>query len=235
MNRLGMQRGRPQAARRALAAGLGVLALVLALAGSAGPAQANGTPIRIVLSYLNGVSNFGPQNATGTAELITSEGEVRLTAAGLQKLPDNEQYRLWIVSNTTNERMSLATFDATETPNGTVSRVDVVLRDPIPEKPWDLMVVTVEARGSEPTAPSQRRAIAGRFPTVPGGGAQPAQLPNTGGPNTGGPNTGGESVPTAAPVSGVLGLSTGGTALLLLLLAGVVGFALGRAGARRGA
>jgi hypothetical protein len=200
-----------------------VTLLVVALCMQAGPVQANGTPIRIVLSHLNGVSNFGPQNATGVAELITSEGEVRLTAAGLQKLPDNEQYVLWITSAAANENLLLTPVNVGD---GGVARVDVVLRSPIPEKPWDLMVLTVEAKGSTPPAPSDRRSIAGRFPS-PGEGGAPRVLPNTGG-----------DVPVgtpAAPVAGWFGLSGAGAALLILLLAGGVGYAIGRVGSRRGA
>jgi hypothetical protein len=200
-----------------------VALLALALCGPAAPVHANGTPIRIVLSYLNGVSNVGPQNATGVAELITSEGEVRLTAAGLQKLPDNEQYALWISSDATKENLLLTPVSVGD---GGVARVDVVLRTPIPEKPWDLMVLTVESKGATPGAPSDRHAIAGRFPTQ-GEGSAPRVLPNTGG-----------DVPPgapSAPVAGWFGLSGAGAALLILLVAGAVGYALGRAGARRGA
>ena len=156
----------------------------LALATPAGPAQANGTPIRITLRYLNGVSNFGPQNATGVAELITSEGEVRLTAAGLQKLADNEEYQLWISSDETDERLRLGTVQVND---GGVARLDTVLRQPIPEKPWNLMVLTVEAKGAQPAAPSDQRSIAGRFSmTAEGGGDAPRVLPNTGGDATAG-------------------------------------------------
>ena len=41
-----------------------VLGLALHLS-TAQPAQANGTPITIVLSYQKAISNFGPPNATG--------------------------------------------------------------------------------------------------------------------------------------------------------------------------
>jgi hypothetical protein len=190
----------------------------------AAPAQANGTPVRIVLSYLNGVSNFGPQNATGVAELITSEGEVRLQAAGLQKLGENEEYRLWISSTAANQRMPLG---AVEIGESGVARMDIVLKSPIPEQPWDLMVITVEQKGQEPAAPSEKRAIAGRFSMTPGEGQeQPRQLPNTGGDVP-------DGAITPAPVAGMIGLSLGGIVLLLLLMAGGVGYALGRVGSRR--
>ena len=202
--------------------------LAVVLAGPAGQARANGTPIRIVLSYLNGVSNFGPQNATGVAELITSEGEVRLQAAGLQKLGDDEQYQLWISS--ANERLSLGTVTVGD---GGVARLDAVLRNPIPEKPWDLMVITVEKKGPEPSAPSERRAIAGRFSMTPGEGDRPRQLPNTGGEVPAGLSA---PAPTMlGPASPMLGMNTAIVVLLLLLLAGGIGYAIGRVGARRSA
>jgi hypothetical protein len=211
---------------RALSWRLMVAALLaLVLTTPAGLVQANGTPIRIVLSYLNGVSNFGPQNATGVAELITSEGEVRLQAAGLQKLGDDEQYELWISSAAANERMALGVVNIGD---GGVARMDIVLKAPIPEKPWDLMVITVEKKGADPNTPSERRAIAGRFSMTPGEGNRPRQLPNTGG-----------DVPASAtnptPGSGLVGLSTTGLILLLLLVVGGIGYALGRAGARKSA
>ena len=94
MNRLGTTLRLPRAGYPVLVAVAALLAVTVALLAPAGPAQANGTPIRITLRYVDGLSNFGPRNATGVAELITSEGEVRLTAAGLQKLADNEEYHL---------------------------------------------------------------------------------------------------------------------------------------------
>lgn len=198
--------------------------LALGLLVPASQAQANGTPIRIVLSYLSGVSNFGPQNATGVAELITSEGEVRLQAAGLQKLDDDEQYELWISSTTANERMPLGPVTIGDSG---VARMDIVLKDAIPERAWDLMVLTVEKKDAEPAAPSERRAIAGRFSVTPGEGPQPRQLPNTGGDVP-------DDLANPAPVSGLIGLNTAGIILLLLLAAGGAGYAIGRAGARRG-
>ena len=223
MHRLGItSMASRTAAWRLLAAALLACLLIV----PAGPVQANGTPVRIVLSYLNGVSNFGAQNATGVAELITSEGEVRLQAAGLQKLGENEQYLLWISSTAANQRMALGAIPIGE---GGVARMDIVLKAPIPEQPWDLMVITVEQKGPDPAAPSDKRAIAGRFSMTPGEGqGQPRQLPNTGGDVPAG-------AITPAPISGLAGLSAAGLVLLLLLAAGGAGYAIGRVGARRSA
>lgn len=223
MHRSGITHRPARTSGFALAAGAALLALALALLAPAGPAQANGTPIRITLKYLNGVSNFGPRNATGTAELITSEGEVRLLAAGLEQLPDDQEYQVWISSSNPVERLRLGTVQVS---SSGVGRLDTVLQQPIPEKDWDLMVVTVEAKGSQPAQPSERRAIAGQFSVRgEGSGDAPRVLPNTGGAET----------PTGAPDSGLLGLTLGGTILLALLVVGAIGFALGRAGSRPGA
>jgi hypothetical protein len=222
MHRLGTRSRLPRGGFPVLVVGSVVLALALALATPAGPALANGTPIRIVLSYLNGVSNWGPQNATGVAELITSEGEVRLTAAGLQKLGDNEEYQLWISSIEAKKRMRLGTITVND---AGVGRLDIVLKQPIPELSWDLMAITIEAKGAQGAEPSEKHSIAGRFSMTSPNGPPPRVLPNTGG-----------DPPTTAstPTSGLLGLSNGGTILLVLLLVGGIGFALGRAGSRRG-
>jgi hypothetical protein len=202
-------------------AGVALLAFAVAWALTAATARANGTPIRLQLTYLNGVSNFGSQNAIATGEMITSEAELRLTTAGLQRLADNEEYHVWISAGTT-DRMRLTGFSVND---AGVANVDVVVPGGIPEKNWDLIVLTVEAKGSQPANPSERRAIAGRFsmanPT--GTGPQPKVLPNTGGAQT---------ITAAAPS---FGMSSGGLILLVLLAVGGIGFALGRAGNRTGA
>jgi hypothetical protein len=207
-------------ARLGLVAGAALLAFVLAWGIAIEPARANGTPIQLRLSWLEGVSNFGSRNAVATGEMVTSEAELRLTTAGLDKLSDNEEYHAWISAGT--ERMRLVGFQVND--QG-VARVDTVVAGGIPEKEWDLIVLTVEAKGSQPDAPSEKRAIAYRFSmSNPSGAGVPKVLPNTGGNQPGTP-----------AATGMLGLSTGGLVLLGLLVVGVIGFALGRVGARRGA
>ena len=220
MHRLGTTLRLPRAGGVALVSAA-LLALGLTVATPAGPAWANGTPIRIVLSYLNGVSNFGPQNATGVAELITSEGEVRLTAAGLQKPGENEEYQVWLSSSEANQWMRLGTVQVND---AGVGRLDSVLRQPIPEIAWDLITINLEAKGYSGTTPSEKRAIGGRFSVSQPNGPGPRVLPNTGGADPA------AALPSA---SGLFGLGSGGTLLLALLVVGGTGFALGRVGTRR--
>ncbi|MCC7370287.1 MAG: hypothetical protein IT306_17820 [Chloroflexi bacterium] len=203
----------------ALLAGAALLSLVLAWGTVAPTVLANGTPIRLQLTYLDGVSNFGARNAIATGEMITSEAELRLETANLQKLADNEEYHAWI-SDGSGNRQRLVGFQVDDAGR---AKIDTVVKEGIPERDWNLIVLTVEAKDSQPAAPSEKRAIAGRFSMANPSGAgapQPKVLPNTGGNAPGTP-------------SGTLGLSTGGLLLLALLAVGGIGFALGRAGARR--
>ena len=223
-----MQRALGAAAwQRALGALVGPLALGLALVVGlpATPAGANGTPIRIVLSYLNGVSNFGPQNATGVAELVTSEGEVRVTTTGLQRLQGGEQYHAWLTTANNADRLWLGSFEVSE--QG-VGRLDRVIAQAIPEKDWGLMILTAEQGAAQPPQPSNRRAIAGRFPSTAAAGTRPGQLPNTGGTPV---TTTGAAPETTGAGSG---LSTEGLVLLGILVVGALAFGLGRASGRRG-
>jgi hypothetical protein len=218
---VGGTRGRlPRATLSVVVAGMALMALALVLATPAGTALANGTPINIRLSYTPGISNWGPQNVTGVAELITSEGEARVTLAGLETLTDADEYQVWIRTADPSSWLRLGALNMTA---GNVGRMDTVRQGGIPELAWELMQVSVEAKGTQPAAPGSRLTAAGRFSMTPGGGTPPKVLPNTGGD---GPMAG-------VPTTGLLGLSGGGSVLLVLLVVGVVSFALGRAGARR--
>lgn len=159
--------GRPS--RRALATLLAAatLSMVTALGSSApttaaqgGPIGPQGVPLMVWLGYVEGVSTWGPTGATGFAEVSIRLGEVRLHASGLPVLPD-EHYRVWIVDTSGGERVALGGFKADEA--GT-ARLDLAFRDPLPERRWDLVLVSVEADGGQPSEPSARRSMAGYVP-----------------------------------------------------------------------
>jgi hypothetical protein len=212
--------------RLAVLACAALLGLALALRTPVESVLANGTPITVVLSYQKGISNWGPVNATGVAELVTKEGEVRLTTAGLPQL-NGEQYQAWILNSGSGERLALGQFN---TSADGVGKLDLLLKDPIPDKGWDTFLVTVETSTAATRDPSMRRSISGRFPTTdsgPGGsqaGApQPVELPRTGGPDTTG------ATDAAGPnLGGLIGLGA-----LLLLIGGAAGYGLGRVNRRR--
>ena len=158
----------------------GLTLLVIALsAGLArqSTAQANGTPVTIVLSYLEGVSNTGPTNATGVAELTTKEGELHLKTTGLPRLT-GEEYDVWIVNTNNQQRLALGRFNSTDDGRGTL---DVTGTREIPDSGWSLMMLTIETAGAADTAPSNRHSIAGRFPNPADTQGRPGALPRTGG------------------------------------------------------
>lgn len=155
-----------------------VLALVffLLLAPTWTPsAQADGTPVRVVLNYLNSVSNWGPTNAGGVLDLIRAEGEARLTVRGLPKTPGQHDV-LWLVHEGTSQVFRIGELQFQ--PDGTAS-VDLILPNPIPNLGWNLALVTVETTAT-PARPGPHRSIAGRFPQIASPGAAPPTLPNTG-------------------------------------------------------
>ena len=172
-------------AAMALAAG-GVL-LLGAAATSMPRAHANGVPTVVKLAYIDGLSNWGPREATGTAELAFAEGTVRVDATGLPRL-NAQRYEGWIVNSQTNEAVSAGTFNADGASkvayNGTLP--------PINNFGFDLFILTIEPDPDADAKPSGQRSIGGRFTlvgqqTISDGsrpadaqGAAPGQLPNTG-------------------------------------------------------
>jgi len=159
--------------RRALVA---VLALVATLAWS-GAALADATPVQLVLLYMPNVSNTGTTSASGIVELVMPEGEVRINTADLPRLDNDKQYVAWVVNSGTNEFQRLGAFNTAES-TGAV-HYENVLPDAIPNKHWDLFMVTVE-NSATPDRPSARHSIAGVFP-IADHQTLPGALPNTGG------------------------------------------------------
>lgn len=154
--------------------GLVLLWLLLQLLVPAA-ASANGGPVRVVLTYLDGVSNWGSKEASGVLEFVRSEGDVRLSASGLAPT-SGQHYILWITREGTDEVFRLGEIQAKA--DGTAT-LDVVIPQPIPDREWNLAMVTVETNAA-PDRPGQQRSIAGRFPQPQPQGVLPRGLPNTG-------------------------------------------------------
>ncbi|GEM_PF-4054629 len=141
------------------------------------PAEANGTAIKVVLAYTQGVSNFGPATATGAAEILMKEGEIKVTAAGLQPLI-TQTYQFWLMNTRTNEVYSGGRLSPDA--RGAVS-VTNVLPAEIPNKGYNLAFFSVEGPDIVARTPSAQRSIAGPVAPAPGSEERPAVLPNTGG------------------------------------------------------
>jgi hypothetical protein len=161
-----------------LAVALGLLAM------PSRAAHANGVPIRIPLSYLSGLSNWGPQEAHGEAEISYAEALIKVDAEGLTPLK-NENYQLWLVKSGTNRAVPIATFNAPADGivgyTGTMKGLDGY--------DYDLVIITVEPAADSDPSPSDKRSIGGFFaplkkpdPAAPAGSSDtmPAVLPNTG-------------------------------------------------------
>jgi hypothetical protein len=157
-----------------------VAALVCGLVGMAvlaNIALADATPVQLVLVYMPNVSNTGTQSASGIAELVMPEGEVRITAADLPALEGNKYYVAWVVNTETNQFQRLGAFNSGQS-TGAV-HYENVLSDAIPNKHWNLLLVTVEDR-ADAAKPSNNHSIAGTFPRADNE-PLPGALPNTGG------------------------------------------------------
>ena len=139
-------------------------------------AHADAAPVQMILLYMPNVSNTGTTKASGVAELVMSEGEVRIKAADLPRL-DGQQYVAWVVNSSTNEFKRLGAFNTSES-SGSVA-YETVEPDAIPEKHWNLLLITVEDSADAET-PSKHHSIAGVFPSEDNA-PLPVALPNTGG------------------------------------------------------
>lgn len=181
-------------ARRAMVRRAGVLALTAVLSGAllmAGPltgtARANGVPTLVNLSYID-LSNWGPEDATGTTELLFAEGLVNISIAGLPELSD-ERYQGWLVNSQVGDAITVGRFNADAF--GVVSYQGVL--PPIADFGFDLFIVTVETEPDDAPQPSETRSIGGYFTLVgeassdvtgtdssSGATTAPSELPATG-------------------------------------------------------
>src|SRR5947209_6097153 len=123
--------------RRGVAVGFALAALSLLSAG-VGVVSADATPVQLLLVYTPNVSNTNTPKASGIAELVMPEGEVRISATDLPRLDGSKQYVAWVVNSGTNEFRRLGAFNSAES-NGSV-HYENVLPDAIPNKHWDLLL-----------------------------------------------------------------------------------------------
>ncbi|MEX1022295.1 MAG: hypothetical protein WD058_04015 [Dehalococcoidia bacterium] len=164
-----------------LVAGVAVAALV-----ALGTASANGVPVPVTLTYID-LSNWGPQDAHGDAELIFAEGIIRIEAEGLPRLQD-EVYQAWLVNSEVGDAISAGRFNSDAT--GHISYSGSL--PPIADFGFDLLILTVEPDPDDAPQPSERRSIGGYFSLVGEAGLDgqvssgvqaPGELPNTGPPS----------------------------------------------------
>jgi hypothetical protein len=191
-----------------------VLALLAGLVW-ASTAFADATPVELMLTYLPNVSNTETPEASGIAELVLLEGEVRITATGLPHLEESSHYVAWLVNSQTNQYLQIGAFN---TNDKDAVHYENVLEDAIPDKHWNLLLVTVES-GAHADAPSDKHSLAALFPSSER--ETPPQVL---------PNTGGEPVATAdlTVLTRSDWLRLSGLAALAVALSGAAGYALGK-------
>lgn len=164
-----------------------VAGLVLLLdATPSGMARANGVPVPVTLSYID-LSNWGPRDAQGVAELIFAEGIVRVQASGLPHL-EGKQYQGWLVNSQVGDAISVGRFGADGA--GAVSYRGTL--PPIADFGFDLFIITVEPEPDDAPQPTVERSIGGYFSLTGQRGADGSRVDTTGGllvpgalPNTG--------------------------------------------------
>ncbi len=208
-----------------------VLTAVIWAAAWFSTASANGVPVKIPLSYIQGVSNWGPKDATGIAEVSIGEAYVKVDALGLEAL-SGEIYYGWLINTESGELFAVG--PVSDTKDGIVR----FSRDyqQIPDKGYNLFLLSVEVAGSNPSAPSPKHSIAGFFPKPVGlsqGAQVPADLPKTGGSTADTPRPVEIKVPAAQPqgapdMRSVLTVALGATLVLGAVAVGLMHHAMRR-------
>lgn len=174
--------------RRALFGLVAVVALGgVLLLGTGQQARANGVPQLVKLTYLDGISNWGPKDAEGVLEFSFAEAYARIE---VKNLPPAEGYTYdgWL---TGGAAAPLYVGPIPVQPSG-VGSVETKLQG-LASYDYSLFVVTARADGTDTQAMPQEKSIAGRFAVIndetPGaenGDTRPSTLPNAGEPEPGG-------------------------------------------------
>lgn len=143
-------------------------------------ARANGVPQLVKLTYLEGVSNFGPQDAEGVLEFSFAEAFARVDVKNLPPA-DGYTYEGWLSGGSgTPFRVGEISVDAAgigvlETKLSGLASYD-----------YDLFVVAARSAGTADGAMPADRSVAGRFTVIAdtsgtaAGDVRPGSLPETG-------------------------------------------------------
>ncbi len=169
---------------RLLFRGAALAVLLTALAATVGayhPARANGVPQLVKLTYLEGVSNFGPTDAEGVLEFSFAEAYARVDVKHL-KPSTGYTYEGWLTGGSETpflvgeikvDASGLGVLDAKLTGLNSYA--------------YDLFVVAARPSSDHAAAIPAELSIAGRFTvigdetgTAAGGDVRPGSLPATG-------------------------------------------------------
>jgi hypothetical protein len=159
-----------------LAAGL----VLWASAGSAAPARANGVPQLVKLTYLAGVSNFGPREGEGVLEFSFAEAYARVD---VKNLPPSEGYVYegWLVAPGGDSRL----VGPIPTDPAGIGGMETKLEG-LDSYDYNLFVVAARGAADAPSEMPSLQSIAGRFAVIQDDGgvipgdSRPQTLPDTG-------------------------------------------------------
>ena len=154
------------------------VAFVLLMGGS--PARANGVPQLVKLTYLEGVSNFGPHEAEGVLEFSFAEAYARVDVKNL-KQPDGYTFEGWLLGpDDTPFFVGAIPVNASG-----VGVLDTKLNG-LEGYGYNMFVVAARPSGAAEGAKPPETSIAGRFTVIgdesssASGDVRPSQLPETG-------------------------------------------------------
>jgi len=166
--------------RRAILGGLATFALALVVfATPAYPAQANGVPQLVKLTYLDGVSNFGPRDAEGVLEFSFAEAYARVDVKNLT-LVEGRTYEGWLTGGSAPLLVGQIPVNASGIGNIEAKLTGLSSYD------YNMFVVAARGASTAEGAFPAEHSIAGRFtiigddPSNVGGDIRPGELPDTG-------------------------------------------------------
>lgn len=166
--------------RRAAALLAAMAVLPFAIGGWNEAARANGVPQLVKLTYLEGVSNFGPRNAEGVLEFSFAEAYLRVDVKNLTA-SDGYVYEGWFVASDGN---GLRVGDMPVDASG-IGVLEAKLTG-LDRYDYNLFVIASRPLSAAAGAMPSQKSIAGRFAVLgdaskPGAGeVRPDTLPDTG-------------------------------------------------------
>ena len=165
--------------KRFMLAGMAAFAVaILLLMGGAG-AHANGVPQLVKLTYLQGVSNFGPKEAEGVLEFSFAEAYARVDVKNLPPA-EGHVYEGWMLGG------SDPLYVGEITPNSAGIGVLDSKIEGLNSYDYNLFVVAARRVGDERSERPEETSIAGRFTVIgdegtsAAGDVRPPELPDTG-------------------------------------------------------
>lgn len=166
-------------------AALGLLALAGAgLVGTVHSAHANGVPQLVKLTYLTGVSNWGPKDAEGVLEFSFAEAYARVDVKNL-KPQAGYTYEGWLTGGA-GEPLRVGQVTVSDAGVGVL---ETKLND-LRRYDYDTFIVAARGTAAAGSGLPAEKSIAGRFTVIKdngtpkagdvNAGARPATLPDTG-------------------------------------------------------